>query len=84
MYAVTAAAVQVTVGGRVHLCARGSYLPEGVADETAKALLAKGLIKESEPAEPTPETPAAEGEKAKPETPAAAKPAAAPSSPAKK
>lgn len=44
MYAVAAAAVQVTVGGRVHLCAHGSRLPEGVSEETIEGLLRKGLI----------------------------------------
>ncbi len=41
---VTAAAVQVNVGNRVHTVFRGHTLPEGVAADTLDALTAKGLI----------------------------------------
>lgn len=41
---VTAAAVQVNVGNRVHMVFRGQAVPEGVADDALEALTAKGLI----------------------------------------
>jgi hypothetical protein len=41
---VVAASVQVTVGGRVHHCARGTDLPDGVETETVERLVAKGLV----------------------------------------
>lgn len=59
---VIAAAVQVTVGGRVHMCARGTDLPDGVDAETIERLLAKGLVelveeKPTDDAEATEEQP---------------------------
>jgi hypothetical protein len=45
---VVAASVQVTVGGRVHHCARGTDLPGGVETETIERLVAKGLVEQVE------------------------------------
>lgn len=42
---VTAAAVQVRVGQQFRMLERGAELPEGVSDEDAKRLAAKGLVK---------------------------------------
>jgi len=41
---VTAAGVQVKVGGRVHTVFRGDNVPDGVDDADLERLVAKGLI----------------------------------------
>lgn len=57
-YLVTAAAVQVVVGRKVHLVSAGDPLPDGVDDAMAARLVDKGMVVEigdhSEP-EPVPE-----------------------------
>lgn len=58
---VTAAAVQVTVGRRVHMLDKGDIVPEGVDSATVERLAARGFIESFEGGEAEgEETPAAE------------------------
>lgn len=50
---VTAPAVQVQVGNRIHILHRGAVLPEGVPGEVVERLAGLGMVAKA--AEPKPE-----------------------------
>lgn len=46
LYRVAAPVVQVSIGSHVRILGRGTAVPEGVADDTIKRLVAKGMLVE--------------------------------------